>query len=644
MRLDEAPSEAILIVEFYEDAPEGRGVEERLDALMQRDLGLRSQIVTDPAEMEMVWALRKAGLSLVVGQKGPAKPVAGLEDVAVRPEQLPEFVEAVRGLMQPLGLDSSFYGHAASGLLHIRPVVDLHRAEDIAKFRRLAEELFALTRQFNASMAAEHGVGIARAEFMTDQVGEELVAAMRDIKNLFDPSDLLNPGKVFPDAAFRIETHLRQGDGYRIELPFEPVLAFAAKDGSFIGNLEQCNGCGACLKDAPTMCPTFIATGEEIMSTRGRANTVRAVLDGRLDGAAPLCSEALDLALSNCLACKACAVECPSNVNLPLLKADLVHARHKQTAPTLLERVVGNVDLLGKLGCLMPGLANASLRNGLVRSLMEKALGISAARPMPRYTTQRFDRWFAKRNGSGSKARGRVLLWDDCFVRYNEPHIGKAAVTVLEAAGYEVVLPKDRRCCGRPAFSMGLLDKARRLGEHNVDLFRNDENGDPIVFLEPSCFSMFVQDYIELGVPGAEDVAQRCVLFEQFVYDLLEAEPNALPFQHGVRAAIHAHCHTKALCDAAFLARLVERLPDSQARVLESGCCGMAGAFGMRKEKYALSLQVAEPLVDMVKQLEPGTTVVASGTSCRQQIEHLTHARPLHMAELLANALGQQGE
>ena len=636
--VDEQPCEAMLIVEFYDD------VEDRLAEFSRRGLGMRRQICTDADEMEMVWDLRKSGLSLLTSLKGPAKPIAGLEDVAVRPEQLPEYVAALEKVVAPLGLETSFYGHAASGLVHVRPVIDLHRADSIAKYRQVAEEVSALTKQFGGSLAGEHGVGMARTEFMLEHIGPELLGVMREIKALFDPKGLMNPGKIFPDRDYKIDTHLRLGDGHEIPCPFEPVLAFASRDESFIANLEQCNGCGACRQDAPTMCPTFISTGDEIMVTRGRANTIRAVLEGRVaDSEDPLTSPGLAEALSNCLSCKACKKECPSNVDMALLKSELVHARHRKYGISMLERLVSRFDLLGKLGCVAPGLANAALEMRWVRALMEHFIGFAAQRPLPRYADERFDHWFAKRGKMAPGARGRVILWDDCSVRYYEPNIGRAAVKVLEAAGYEVVLPKDRQCCGRPAFSVGRMDVARRFGLHNVKLF-NSEGETPIVFLEPSCYSMFASDYAELKIPEAGRVAERCVLFEQFVFDLLGREPNALEFEpQPGPVAIHGHCHAKALTDTAVMPELARHIPDSSVTLLETGCCGMAGSFGALRDKYELSLAVAKPLVDLIDGLDPGTRVVASGTSCRQQIEHLTKAEPVHMAELLARALAERG-
>ncbi|HWY52169.1 MAG TPA: FAD-linked oxidase C-terminal domain-containing protein [Chthoniobacterales bacterium] len=651
LELDTNPCAAILVVEFYDD------VSEKLSILQSRNLGLRTKICRDANEMNLVWMVRKAGLSLLTGCIGPAKPVAFIEDAAVRPAQLPDYVRGLQSIMKSLGLEASYYGHAASGLLHVRPVLDLHGADDLRKFRLVADQTSALVRQFKGSLSAEHGVGIARAEYMRDQLGDALLNVMREIKRTFDPKNIFNPGKIF-GFAYKIDNHLRNNFTKPIELPFEPRLAFAFKDRSFIGNLEQCNGCGGCRKDAPIMCPTFIATGDEVMSTRGRANIIRRSLESRGHGHDPLKSAELDTALSNCLSCKGCTPECPSNVNLALLKAEMLYARYKRDGLPLRERFFSDVDLLGRIGCTVPWLANATLDLAPVRSLMEKTLGISAKRSLPHYTPNRFDRWFKQHTTKGpasagprraearpSDKRGKIILWDDTFVRYHEPNIGIAAVKVLEALGFEVELLQNRKCCGRPAFSQGNLDAATELGRHNVELLStarllNDSTSQPpIIFLEPSCWSMFVEDYRELRIENAERIVARCFLFEKFVDDLLEREPDALAFKHReTSVAIHSHCHAKSLMNPAFMAHLAGRLPGHKATLLDTGCCGMAGAFGALAEKYELSRQVAADLLRKIDN-EHADVVVASGTSCRHQIIDLSSVWPKHMAEVIADAV-----
>jgi Fe-S oxidoreductase len=325
---------------------------------------------------------------------------------------------------------------------------------------------------------------------------------------------------------------------------------------------------------------------------------------------------------------------------MALLKAEILHARHQRDGLPLRERLLSNVDLLGRLGTLTPRIANAALRSPFIRQLMSKTLGLAEERPLPAYAKQRFDRWFAKHVTRHTGSRGRVILWDDTFVRYHEPHIGVAAVKVLQALGFEVSLPKGRKCCGRPAFSQGNLDEAERLGRHNIELLTAANANLPIIFLEPSCYSMFIEDYRELKIENASAIAERCFLFEKFVDDILADEPHALQFRENAEpVSIHAHCHAKALMKPGFMATLAKRLPGRDVTLLETGCCGMAGAFGALESKYKVSLQVGEDLVRKIATQPANTTVVASGTSCRHQIEHMTPIRPKHMAELLADAL-----
>jgi len=346
---------------------------------------------------------------------------------------------------------------------------------------------------------------------------------------------------------------------------------------------------------------------------------------------------------------------------------------------------LSNVDLLGKIGCAMPKLANRVLDSRVARVVMEKTIGLSARRSLPHYANQRFDKWFGEHAVAGVgdpgrvsaindrgynsahrvplQKRGHVILWDDTFVRYHEPHIGVAAVKVLEALGFEVVLVKNRRCCGRPAFSQGNLDAAAKLGKHNISQLSTLRSATArqatlqppvgygsasnhqlasasILFLEPSCWSMFVEDYCELKIDNAETIAARCFLFEKFVDDFLAQEPDALRFnKRSETVAIHPHCHAKSIMDPAFMGRLAERLPGRKAKVLDTACCGMAGAFGALAEKYDLSVQVAQRLLDNIDNQPPGTEIIASGTSCRHQIADLTNARAKHMTELLADAL-----
>jgi Fe-S oxidoreductase len=325
---------------------------------------------------------------------------------------------------------------------------------------------------------------------------------------------------------------------------------------------------------------------------------------------------------------------------MALLKAELLHARIIHRGLTWTERLLSSVDALGRAGCAFPALTNAALHSWPVRILLEKILDLDARRGLPFFTRQRFDRWFRNHHSENVASRGRVLLWDDTFTRYYEPHIGMAAVKVLEAAGFEVTIARERKCCGRPAFSQGNLEAAASFGRHNVEVLNADVEGLPIIFLEPSCYTMFTEDYFELKLPGARRVANRCFLFEQFMDSLLTHEPDSLKFKNKPgKVVIHAHCHVRSHMNPAFLGELAQRLPNKEVNLLDSGCCGMAGGFGMLKSKYELSVKVAEPLAQMVRSQPYGTAVVASGTSCRHQLLHTAGIRPRHMAELMADSL-----
>ncbi|MFM2295050.1 MAG: Anaerobic glycerol-3-phosphate dehydrogenase subunit, partial [Verrucomicrobiota bacterium] len=721
LQLDALPCESMLLVEFYGNHE--RDVAAQLGEVARRKFGLRTLVTRTQAEADLVWGIRKAGLSLVTACKGNRKPVNGIDDVAVRPADLPAYVAGLQKILGALNLEASFYGHAAAGLLHVQPALDLHLAEDVAKYRTVADEVAALTKQFKGAIAGEHGLGICRTEFLHDQVGDEIYGLMRQMKHAFDPHNIFNPGKIIDDGRYKFDRDLRIPAGSEIKLPFTPRLAFAAKDESFVGNLEQCNGCGGCRKATATMCPTFVATGDEIMSTRGRANIIRAALEHRGGIADPLACDEMEAALENCLACKACTSECPSGVNLALLKAELQHARIRRDGLGLRRWLFSNVDWFGQIGCAVPTLANWALNFAPLKFLNEKLLGLAATRHLPRYTSERFDVWFNRRvvvskqsqptspseplsltpalsrwerekhsplhgktesangscdsqnsetnqllsplpagegQGEGERdhqpkspaqhfdadfdadfttaPRGRVILWDDTFVRYHEPHIGKAAVKVLEAAGFTVTLAHGRQCCGRPAFSQGHLDAAAKLGAHNLALLRDDDA--PVIFLEPSCYSMFAEDYRELKLPDAEKVAARCVLFEEFIANLLDREPAALQFSgRAARMLVHAHCHAKSLADVSYFTRLAAHIPGWNATLLDTGCCGMAGGFGMMASKQELSLAVAAPLMEKLSDAGSGKIVVATGTSCRHQIAHCSHDLPRHLAEVLAEAL-----
>ncbi|MGC8744928.1 MAG: FAD-binding and (Fe-S)-binding domain-containing protein [Verrucomicrobiia bacterium] len=659
LELDTKPCESFLIVEFYND-----DVEERLEQLRKLNQGLRCLTFTDESSMNLVWKLRKAGLSLLTGCKGRKKPVTGIEDTAVAPDKLPEYIQTLESIFKPLGLNVCYYGHAASGCLHIRPVLDLRNAQDRKIFRQVADDVAKVISQYKGSLSAEHGVGIARTEYIESQLGKEIADILKQIKFSFDPKNLLNPGKIIDDGRYKIDTHLRLGDGYELKLPFEPRLKFRAKDESFTGNLEQCNGCGGCRKETPTMCPTFIATSDESLSTRGRANIIRAALDLRnIKSDAPIGHSELIKALGSCLSCKACATECPSNVNMALIKAELLNGLHKTEGVPIQAQIFGYIDILAKYASKVPELANLIMNLPPVRWALFKFADITDKRPLPRFSKFTFRKWFRNQKTPDIlNERQKVILWDDTFTNYYEPEIGISALNVLETLGYEVILLKEKKCCGRPAFSQGLLDRVAALGSHNLNLLgKNKINGAtflshsgeiflttseieklPIIFLEPSCYSMFVEDYLELGLDNAEKIAERCFLFEEYIQTKIEQQKPSLNLKSVNQSiAVHIHCHIKSRMDSGFVRGALSIATSEKVKILDTACCGMAGAFGATESKYELSRQVGMMMARTIETEAKEAILIASGTSCRQQIEHLTGRKALHPAQLFSNVIAK---
>lgn len=638
LELDKNNLKSLLFVEFFD--PD----EEILEKAQKLKVGIKCILCTTNKERNLLWEFRKAGLSLLTGMKGSAKPATGIEDTAIKPSELPEYVRELREIMDKYKLQASFYGHASAGLLHVRPILDLHNREELRKFRQLAEEVFSLVKKYRGTFTGEHGVGVAHSEFMVEQIGEKIFTLMKEIKQVFDPLNIMNPGKIVDIETFKFDENLRWR---ALTLPFTPKLKFEFKDGCFLGNLEQCNGCGACIKETPTMCPTYLALREEIMSTRGRANTIRHTIEewgtaGRISR-----SELLN-ALKYCLSCRACKVECPSNVHMTLLKSELAYQLGTQYLRNSTRWLISNIDLLAKLSTLTPSFANLSLKNKLIRTLLEKFTGITKDRSLPTFAKQPFNKWFYREHRGwiakpkSKKSKGKVVLWDDCFTRYYEPEIGKSAVTLLISMGFEVEIIPNHSCCGRPSFSVGNLDDAYRKGTNNLQLLSNKQG--ILLFLEPSCFTMFTEDYIELGIPQANTFSSRSMLMEDFISENLECLiPLVRNDLSKTYIAIHQHCHAKTNTYTDKIIRIVKSIPNLEFQVLPSACCGMAGAFGLLKETYEVSLKVGEMLKELIDNLPQETEIIASGTSCRQQIEFLTNRKAKHLISLLCETI-QSGD
>jgi FAD/FMN-containing dehydrogenase/Fe-S oxidoreductase len=631
---------AIMIVEFAgETEAEVRARVEALEARRARTrFGYAAHIVYDPEAQQSIWKLRKAGLGLLLGMKGDRKPIAFVEDTAVDPARLAAFVPRFRDILSRHGAAAGYYGHCSVGCLHIRPLVNLKEDQGVRQMEAIAREITDLVLEFGGALSGEHGDGRARSPFNERLFGPRLYDAFRQVKRAWDPKNLMNPGNIV-DAPPMTES-LRYDPSYRTWEP-ETALDFSGQ-GGFAAAVEMCNGIGVCRKKLEgTMCPSYMATRDEEHSTRGRANALRAVLSGKVppsEFTGRRLYEVMDL----CLECKACKAECPANVDMAKLKYEFLAHYHAANGLPLRNRLFGRIERLSRVGSRLAPLSNWIANSPPNRWFLERFAGIDRRRPLPAFARETFTDWFNRRRPTATSARGSVVLFHDTFVTYNTPRIGQAAVLLLEAAGYRVELV-DKKCCGRPLISKGMLGEARVHAAWNVErLAPHARRGVWIVGLEPSCLLTLREEYVDLlRSEEARTVARQSVLLEEFL-DRERRHGLALPFDgNGRKALLHGHCHQKALVGTAPTVAVL-RWAGLEVQEVDSGCCGMAGSFGFEREHYDLSVALGNRrLVPAVQAAGPDVEVVAPGMSCRQQIEHLAGRRPKHPAEILWDQLSR---
>jgi FAD/FMN-containing dehydrogenase/Fe-S oxidoreductase len=630
---------AILIVEYTGDTDaEVKDKVEKLEALRARErFGYAGHVALDTGEQQSIWKLRKAGLGLLLGTRGDAKPIAFVEDTAVDPKHMPAFVPRFRDIMAKHGAEGAYYGHCSVGCLHIRPLINLKTERGLEQVRAMAGEIFDMVLEFQGAISSEHGDGRARSPFLERVFGPVVFGAFGELKRAFDPKNLLNPGNIV--ASPGVTEHMRYGAQYRTWEP-RTSLDFS-EQGGFAAAVEMCNGVGVCRKKLEgTMCPSYMATRDEEHSTRGRANALRAVLSGRVpreDFTGKRLFEVMDL----CLECKGCKAECPSNVDMAKMKYEFLH-HYYQVHPTPMRNdIFAHIGSLSWWGSRLAPLSNWIAGTRLNRWLMDRVVGIDRRRPLPRFARETFTDWFDARKPKLDAPRGSVVLFHDTFNTYNTPEIARAAVELLEGAGYRVEIV-GRKCCGRPLISKGMLDEARAHAEWNVArLAPWVERGVPVVGLEPSCLLTLRDEYVDLlRTDAARAVARSSYLLEEF---LLRERARGLEIAWtsggARRALLHGHCHQKAMVGTAATVAALGWAGYTVSEV-DSGCCGMAGAFGFETEHYDLSVSLGNRrLAPAVRAADPETVVVAPGISCRQQIAHLTDRQARHPAEVLRDAL-----
>jgi FAD/FMN-containing dehydrogenase/Fe-S oxidoreductase len=634
------PGALLLIETDGSSATEVRASLDAIGASMVREDGAYAGVVfTDPGEQLRLWRMREAGLGILMSVRGDAKPIAIVEDAAVPPERLGEFVERFDALVRAHGTTAAYYGHASEGCLHIRPSVNIKDGDGLETIKAITSEVADLVIEFGGSLSGEHGDGILRGVYTERMFGAELTEAFRQVKRAFDPDGILNPGKIVDTPAF--DDNLRLAP-WTVSSDIPTVFDWSF-EGGIVRAAEQCNGQGACLKDAGTMCPSFMVTRDEEHSTRGRANLLRQVLNGALpleEVTGDRIAEALDL----CVECKACKSECPSGVDMAKLKYEVLTQRHREHGLPLRDRVFGRIGVVNRMARHLGPLRvlfNLGASLSPVRQLLHTRLGIHRERPLPRFAWQPFSSWFAQHRQIEPAPRGEVVYYVDSFTEANHPEVGRAAVRVLNALGYSVTVVPRLGCCGRPLISKGQLETARDWAARNVErLAPYARRGIPIVGTEPSCILTLRDEYPELLTGG--DVAGQALLVDELIATSLAEEPTlAERFRNvAAQAVLHGHCHQKATAGMESTLAILGALPGLETTLIDSACCGMAGSFGFEAEHYEVSRAMAErSLIPAVVSAPRDAEVLVTGVSCRQQIAHFSGRQPRHVLELMADAL-----
>jgi len=611
---------------------------------------------TDEAQADL-WKLRKAAIPLLMALEGDPKPYPFIEDATVPPAELAEYVERFEEILDDHGTSAAYFAHAGSGTLHIRPILNLKADEGIQKMHSITDDVTDLVLDHYGSFSGEHGDGMARTEFNPKMYGDELWGAFKELKTAFDPEWLMHPGNVVyrdgPDdpgpandrgVGADMREHLRYGATYQ-SLDLQTTLDFD-DEGGFSHLVELCNGCGTCRQQgSDVMCPTYRASKEELQTTRGRANMLRAAISGELSVEEIYDDRFQEEVLDLCVGCKGCKSDCPTGVDMAKLKAEVKHQYHQEKGASRRSKLFGNIDRFAALGSALAPLSNVGPKLPGARLVMEKLFGIAPERELPRFRRETLVDWFDDRGPAVTEAEAdrKVILFPDTFTNYSYPGPGRAAVEVLEAAGAHVRVPGDLDPSGRAAFSLGFLDRAGEQARANVDaLAPLVDDGWEIVFIEPSDAVMFQDEYLDML--SGNDV-ERVAASAYGVMEYLDAHRIDEELAFDTRESsltYHGHCNQKATNKDHHAVGVLRRA-GYEVDPLDSGCCGMAGSFGYEAEHYELSQAIGRILFDQVDESN-GDTVTAPGASCRTQLGDRPDAeKPPHPVELVADALADSG-
>jgi Fe-S oxidoreductase len=635
--------ESLLVVEFY--GASAREVASKAhafaDGVVRGGRARAAPVLTEAADQARVWAVRRAGLGLMATTKGKRKPISFIEDAAVPVEHLAAYIGGLIDLCGRKGVHVSMYAHASVGVLHVKPVLDLKDPGDVRLMTEISSEALSLVMRYGGSWSGEHGDGLARSAHLERFFGPRVYELFREVKTLFDPEHLMNPGKIV-DAPPATE-NFRYAPPYPAEVRVPTVFHYRAQ-GSFADAVELCNGTGACRKvHEGTMCPSYMATRDETHSTRGRANALRLAMTGQLGGEG-LHDERLADVLDLCLSCKACKAECPSRVDLARLKSEVMQALYDRHGASLRDRAMGrSSDVARHLAGPLAPMVNALQGWGPVRAAVARVGRIDRRRRLPRYASRRFSAQAPRQRAPSAPDARRVALFADCFLEYYEPEIGHGALSVLRALGFTVEIAATG-CCQRPRISKGFVRDARVRGEATaLGLDRYLREGVPVVVCEPSCASALVDDLPDLLADEAlgKRLTGGVVPIEAFVANHAKeiADAGLLPRAGSIR--VHGHCHQKALFGTTALKAVLSALPGASVDEIDAGCCGMAGGFGYEREHYDLSMAIGEDrLFPALRATDPDALIVACGFSCRHQIHDGVGRRAVHWVEAVAGPRG----
>lgn len=594
------------------------------------------RLIVEPVLQQRIWSIRELGTSATQMSDVPSKPdaIVGWEDAAVDPARIGDYLREFQKLIDRYGYKTSLLGHFGDGCVHARIDFDLRTFEGLKAWRAFLTEAAHLVVKYGGSLNGEHGDGQAKAEFLPIMFGERLMQAFREFKEIWDPQYRMNPRNIIDPH--KIEDNLRMGPDYRPR-PVRTFFAFADKQGSFNRAVEHCVGMGKCrAKEAGTMCPSYRATGEERYSTRGRSRLLFEMLRGDVikDGWR---SEEVKEALSLCLACKGCKSDCPTHVDMATYKAEFLSHYHEHKRRPIQAYSMGMIGSWASLAGALPALTNFMTQTPGLRTIAKAVSGVAQQRSIAKFARKTFRKRFASRESSVGN-RGQVMLWADTFNNYFHPETAMAAVEVLEHAGYEVVIPSVRLCCGRPLYDFGMLDQAKRQLRDILEALRPQINaGLPIVGLEPACVAVFRDEMVNLfpDDANARKMASQTYLLSEFLVKRADYVPPRLDR----KALVHGHCHQKAIVGMGDEVKLLKAM-GLDIDLLDSGCCGMAGSFGFDTKKFDVSVNIGElVLLPAVRAAAQDTLIITNGYSCREQIEQCGERKALHLAEVLQMAI-----